>query len=75
MIFAGFNLVQCRTSEVSCDFSMKTLLFMLHVYPTTDECFQVCCNILENNEYGGVKIMAEPQQICQNTITGPSVKV
>ena len=36
---------------------------------------QVYCNILENNEYGGIKIMAEPQQICQNTITGPGVKV
>lgn len=31
---------------------------------------QVYCNILENNEFAGVKVMTEPNQICQNTITG-----
>lgn len=31
---------------------------------------QVYCNILENNENGGIKIMTEPHQICQNTISG-----
>ncbi|CAM9734378.1 unnamed protein product, partial [Laminaria digitata] len=36
---------------------------------------QVYCNILEDNEYAGIKIMAQPQQICQNTITGPGRKM
>lgn len=37
--------------------------------------FQVYCNILEDNEYGGIKVMTEPHQICQNTITGKGDKV
>eukprot|EP00904_Undaria_pinnatifida_P009226 jgi/Undpi1/5433/HiC_scaffold_2.g00712.m1 len=35
---------------------------------------QVYCNILTNNEYGGIKIMTEPHQIRQNTITKPGHK-
>lgn len=31
---------------------------------------KVYCNILENNENGGIKIMTEPHEICQNTISG-----
>lgn len=36
---------------------------------------QVYCNILENNDYAGIKVMTEPHQICQNTITGSGAKV
>ena len=36
---------------------------------------QVYCNILENNEYGGIKVMVEGNQICQNTIKGHGDKV
>ncbi|CAN0114622.1 unnamed protein product [Ectocarpus sp. 13 AM-2016] len=31
---------------------------------------KVYCNILENNEYAGVKVMTEPNEICQNTVSG-----
>lgn len=36
---------------------------------------KVYCNLLENNEFGGIKIMTEPHQICQNTISGNGDKV
>lgn len=36
---------------------------------------QVYCNILEDNEYGGIKVMVEGNQICQNTISGKGDKV
>lgn len=32
------------------------------------------CNILENNEYAGVKVMTFPNQICQNVIRGTGDK-
>ena len=36
---------------------------------------QVYCNILENNKFAGIKVMTEPHQIYQNTISSPGNKV
>lgn len=41
-----------------------------HATPSPCPLLQVYCNILENNEYAGVKVMTEPNEICQNTISG-----
>lgn len=48
-----------------------------HVCIETKPCppFQVYCNILKGNEYGGVKVMVGGNQICQNTVTGKGDKV
>lgn len=42
-------------------------------YPTP--ALQVYCNILEDNEYCGIKVMVEGSKICQNIISGKGHKV